>query len=111
MDAIIMEGTKLELGKKILIPFLKFHSDHRQLFHELNSTGSVGCVRKIAHPVALARIVMEKSPHTMLVGEGAEKFAEREGIKTIPAYKLITKAAIDNLEDFLEGVQSTEENE
>jgi hypothetical protein len=42
--------------------------------------GSVACVRGVAHPVALARMVMERTPHVMLVGEGAEKFARENGV-------------------------------
>jgi isoaspartyl peptidase/L-asparaginase-like protein (Ntn-hydrolase superfamily) len=41
--------------------------------------GSVACVRGYANPTALARRVMEKTIHVLLVGDGAEKFAAREG--------------------------------
>lgn len=33
--------------------------------------GSVAFVRGVAHPIKLAQLVMEKTPHVMLVGEGA----------------------------------------
>jgi isoaspartyl peptidase/L-asparaginase-like protein (Ntn-hydrolase superfamily) len=36
----------------------------------------------IAHPIAVARAVMEKTQHVMLVGEGAKKFALEQGFKT-----------------------------
>lgn len=41
--------------------------------------GSVACLRRYANPVSIARRVMEKTIHVMLVGEGAEEFASREG--------------------------------
>ena len=41
--------------------------------------GSVACVEHIRHPAALARRVMEKTPHVMLVGEGAKWFALQQG--------------------------------
>ena len=41
--------------------------------------GSVACVEHIKHPAALARRVMEKTPHVMLVGEGAKWFALQQG--------------------------------
>jgi len=41
--------------------------------------GAVCCVRRFMHPVSIARLVMEKSPHVMLAGEGAERFARRHG--------------------------------
>ena len=37
--------------------------------------GAVAAVRRIRNPVALARLVMERSPHVLLSGEGAEAFA------------------------------------
>ncbi|GAA0881008.1 N(4)-(beta-N-acetylglucosaminyl)-L-asparaginase [Algoriphagus jejuensis] len=41
--------------------------------------GSVAFVRQIKHPITLARAVMEKTPHVMIVGEGARQFAIAEG--------------------------------
>ena len=43
--------------------------------------GSVAFVRNYEHVIAVARRVMEKTPHVMLAGEGAEQFAEREGFE------------------------------
>lgn len=41
--------------------------------------GAVAGVENIRHPAALARLVMEKTPHVLLVGEGARLFAVQEG--------------------------------
>jgi L-asparaginase/N4-(beta-N-acetylglucosaminyl)-L-asparaginase len=41
--------------------------------------GSVGGLQKIKHPVAVARKVMDETPHVMLVGDGARRFALRHG--------------------------------
>lgn len=46
--------------------------------HEGNC-GAVTFVRNYPHPITIARRVMEKTPHIMLSGEGAERFAEKEG--------------------------------
>lgn len=43
------------------------------------SCGTVAFVRQIKHPIALARMVMEKTPHVMLAGEGARQFAISQG--------------------------------
>jgi N4-(beta-N-acetylglucosaminyl)-L-asparaginase len=43
------------------------------------SCGTVAFVRQIKHPIALARMVMERTPHVMLVGEGARQFAISQG--------------------------------
>jgi len=46
--------------------------------------GSVCFVRQIKHPITLARMVMEKTPHVMLAGEGAKQFAISEGFNLEP---------------------------
>src|SRR5882757_2750108 len=42
--------------------------------------GAVAGVRHVKNPVELARLVMEKSPHVLLVAEGAEEFALEQGM-------------------------------
>lgn len=41
--------------------------------------GSVAALEDIAHPISVARRVMEDTPHVMLVGEGAQQFAVAQG--------------------------------
>jgi N4-(beta-N-acetylglucosaminyl)-L-asparaginase len=53
-------------------------------------SAGVGYVRKYAHPVSIARRVMEKTPHKLMVGDGAERFAAAEGFQTVD---LLTEAA------------------
>lgn len=48
--------------------------------HEHN-IGSVACLQHIMHPISVARAVMEKTPHVMLVGDGALQFAIKQGFK------------------------------
>ncbi len=45
--------------------------------------GAIGSVRTIKNPITLARVVMEKSPHVFLIGQGAEEFAMEQGIDTV----------------------------
>jgi L-asparaginase / beta-aspartyl-peptidase len=45
--------------------------------------GAVAAVKHIKNPVTLARLVMDKSPHVLLAGEGAEKFALEQNIPLI----------------------------
>lgn len=59
MDASIMDGHRLRAG-------------------------AVAFVKNIRNPVRLARRVMERTEHVLLAGEGANRFAEAEGIKTEP---------------------------
>jgi N4-(beta-N-acetylglucosaminyl)-L-asparaginase len=43
--------------------------------------GSVAFLERVKHPISVARRVMEKTPHVMLVGSGAQQFAVAEGFK------------------------------
>lgn len=62
MDASVMEGEELRAG-------------------------AVAAVRRIRNPVLAARLVMEKTRHVLLAGDGAEKLARRYGLKLeSPAY-------------------------
>ena len=49
------------------------------IMDELGNAGSVAALERIKHPISVARRVMEKTPHVMLVGEGAQKFAVSQG--------------------------------
>lgn len=48
------------------------------------AAGSVCGLRHIRNPIRLARDVMERSPHVMLAGPGAERFAETLGYELVP---------------------------
>jgi len=45
--------------------------------------GSVAALEGIPHPISVARAVMERTRHVMLVGEGARQFAIKEGFATV----------------------------
>ncbi|MGQ0738846.1 MAG: isoaspartyl peptidase/L-asparaginase family protein [Bacteroidota bacterium] len=47
------------------------------------AAGSVAGVTTIKNPITAARAVMEKSPHVMMTGAGAEKFARQQGIEIV----------------------------
>jgi N4-(beta-N-acetylglucosaminyl)-L-asparaginase len=49
------------------------------IMDEFSNIGSVACLEHIKHPISVARAVMEKTPHVMLVGEGALQFALEQG--------------------------------
>ena len=51
------------------------------IMDENSNIGAVGCLEHIKHPISVARAVMEKSPHVMLVGEGALQFAISQGFE------------------------------
>ncbi len=45
--------------------------------------GAAAGVRRTKNPISLARLVMEKSPHVLLAGKGADLFAEKNGLETV----------------------------
>jgi N4-(beta-N-acetylglucosaminyl)-L-asparaginase len=51
------------------------------IMDEMSNIGSVACLEFIKHPISVARAVMEKTPHVMLVGDGALQFALTQGFK------------------------------
>jgi len=51
------------------------------IMDETGNCGSVSFLQHIVHPISVARKVMEKTPHVMLSGEGALKFAMDQGFK------------------------------
>ena len=74
MDAMIMDGGTLNCG-------------------------AVAGVRNIANPVSLARMVMEKTNHIMLMGSGANKFAKEMGVPEVDPSELVSDYATQIWED------------
>jgi len=65
LDAIVMDGERLDAG-------------------------AVAAVERVRNPVRLARRVLEASPHVLLVGSGAERFAQEQGLELCAPEELIT---------------------
>jgi beta-aspartyl-peptidase (threonine type) len=60
--------------------------------------GAVANLRHIKNPILLARLIMEKSPHVLMAGEGAEAFAKENGIEIVDQKYFYTKERWDALE-------------
>lgn len=56
------------------------------------AAGAVAQVTEARHPVALARRVMEASPHVLLAGPGADQFGREQGIESAPPGWFVTDA-------------------
>ncbi len=69
------------------------------IMDEFSNCGSVAFLERIKHPISVARRVMEKTPHVMLVGSGAQQFAVAEGFP-LEEQKLSTDAE-KNYENWL----------
>lgn len=63
--------------------------------------GSVAGLHKVKNPITLARAVMEKSEHVMMIGDGAEKFAAEQKIEMIDPKYFWTQPRWDALQKIL----------
>ena len=63
--------------------------------------GSVANVHRIRNPILLARAVMDKSPHVMMVGDGAEAFAQSIGMTLVDPKYFYTDKRWQELQDAL----------
>ena len=65
------------------------------------AAGSVAGLRHVKNPITLARAVMEKSPHVMMTGDGAEKFAAEQKIELVDEKYFWTQHRWDALQKIL----------
>lgn len=63
--------------------------------------GAVGAVKTVRNPISLARLVMERTPHVLLVAEGAERFAETAGIERVGQDTFFTERRYAELQQAL----------
>lgn len=81
MDASIMDGKTLEAG-------------------------SVAMVNTIKNPISAARAVMEKSPHVMMVGEGAVKFAKEQNLEIVDSSYFYDEKRYQQWQDFKGSIET-----
>ena len=68
LDAIVMDGADLR-------------------------SGAVAAIGPVANPVSVARMVMERTPHCLLAGVGATRFAQSQGVPLLRSLDLVTAEA------------------
>lgn len=61
--------------------------------------GGVVNVSGIKNPVSLAKLVMNESPHVILVGDGAMLFASEQGVSPVPGSYFVTEARVEQLKE------------
>jgi beta-aspartyl-peptidase (threonine type) len=69
--------------------------------------GAVAGVHRVAHPIRLARAVLERSGHHILTGEGAEQFARAQGFPLVDPESLVVDRERQRYADFLAGRLTT----
>lgn len=60
--------------------------------------GAVAGLKRIKNPIRLARLVMEQSPHVMLVGDGAETFARQQSVELVDPKYFFTEERWEQLQ-------------
>jgi len=70
--------------------------------------GAVAGVQHVKNPVELARAVMEKSPHVMIAGTGAEEFAMEQGLTMVPNSYFRTEPRVRALEKALKATPTAD---
>ena len=71
------------------------------------NAGTVAGISTVKSPIAAARAVMEQSPHVMLIGAGAEQFAQEQGLEMVEPSYFFT----DQRHEQLQRIKDTEEQE
>jgi len=71
------------------------------------STGAVTLLKHIKNPISLARLVMEKTPHVLLGGEGAESFAKELEVEMVPNNYFDTEPRHQQLLESKENIKGT----
>jgi len=71
------------------------------MFGKTQAAGAVAGLHKVKNPITLARAVMEKSPHVMMAGDGAEKFAASQKIELVDEKYFWTQHRWDSLQNVL----------
>src|SRR5262245_14702859 len=65
--------------------------------------GAVAGVQQVAHPIRLARAVLERSAHHLLIGQGAERFARSQGMEPVDPDSFVVARERQRYADFLAG--------
>lgn len=63
--------------------------------------GAVAGLHHVKNPITLARAIMEKSPHVMMIGDGAEQFAKEQKIELVDEKYFFTQERWDALQQIL----------
>lgn len=73
------------------------------------NAGAVAGLHHIKNPITLARAVMERSPHVMMIGEGAEIFAKEQKLEFVPESYFFTQRRWDALQKIIKQQKEKEE--
>jgi beta-aspartyl-peptidase (threonine type) len=96
MDAVVAAVVVLEdhphfnAGTGSVLNFDGEAEMDASLMQDDHRAGSVACLRGVQNPIQVARLIMDKTDHVMLVADGAQRFARQNGLAT--NYSAVTPA-------------------
>jgi beta-aspartyl-peptidase (threonine type) len=113
-DRLAAGGSALDVVEALILRFeddalfnagkgAVFNADGR---HDLDAAimdgstlacGAVAGLTTVRHPIALARLVMERTGHVFLAGQGAERFADEVGVERVPNEWFSTPERLEQL--------------
>src|SRR5580765_5403270 len=73
--------------------------------------GGVAGLHHVKNPITLARAVMEKSPHVLMFGDGAEQFAKEQGVELVDEKYFWTQRRWDDLQQIKQKEKEQKEKE
>ena len=95
------DSTLFNAGRGSVYTWEGHHELDASIMHGLElDAGAVAGVTTVKSPIALARAVMERSPHVMLASEGAERFAAEQGFESVPEGYFDTERRQKSLEAY-----------
>lgn len=71
------------------------------------NAGAAAGTKIVKNPISLARAIMEKSPHVMFIGEGAETFAKEQSLELVSPDYFSTEKSLNSLKKLKERENST----
>jgi beta-aspartyl-peptidase (threonine type) len=73
--------------------------------------GAVAGLHHVKNPISLARAVMERSPHVMMIGDGAEQFAKEQKIELVDEKYFFTQRRWDELQEIKKQEQQKQQQQ
>lgn len=108
---ILENSAFFNAGKGAVYTYDETHEmDASIMFGKNRQAGAVAGVTRIKNPINLARIVMDKSVHVMLSGQGAEQFAEIQGVELVDNNVFNTEKRYKSLLKAKEKMKKAEQN-
>ena len=97
---VLEDSPEFNAGKGAVLTSDGFHELDASIMDGSNrKAGAVTLVRHIKNPIEAARLVMDKTWHTLLAGEGAEKLAKDNGLEIVDQKYFFTQLAADRLKE------------